>query len=49
VGSQQFATLKPSEPLKSDVTVLNVGPMTKVFLMRAGAAGCISIKKEIVL
>ncbi len=49
VGSQQFATLKPSQPLQRDVTVLNVGPMTKVFLMRAGSAGCIAIKKEIVL
>lgn len=49
VGSQQFATLKPSQPLQRDVTVLNVGPMTKVFLMRAGDAGCIAIKKEIVL
>lgn len=49
VGNQQFATLKPSQPLQRDVTVLNVGPMTKVFLMRAGVAGCISIKKEIVL
>lgn len=49
VGSQQFAALKPSQPLKSDVTVLSVSPTTKVFLMRAGAAGCISIKKEILL
>ena len=48
VGSQQFANFKPSQPLQRDVTVLNVGPMTKMFLMRAGAAGCISIKKEIV-
>jgi hypothetical protein len=49
VASQQFATLKPSNPLQRDVTVLNVGSMTKVFLMRAGTTGCISIKKEIVL
>lgn len=49
VGSQQFATLKPSQPLQRDVTVLNISPMTKVFLMRAGNAGCIAIKKEIVL
>ena len=48
VGSQQFASLKPSPALQRDVTVLNVGPMTKVFLMRAGNAGCISMKKEIV-
>lgn len=49
VGNQQFATLKPSQPLQRDVTVLNISPMTKVFLMRAGNAGCIAIKKEIVL
>jgi hypothetical protein len=49
VGNQQFATLKPSQPLQRDVTVLNISPTTKVFLMRAGNAGCISIKKEIVL
>ena len=49
VGNQQFATLKPSQPLQRDVTVLNVGPMTKVFLMRVGTSGCIAIKKEIVL
>lgn len=49
VNSQQFAALKPSQALQRDVTVLSIGPMTKVFLMSAGAAGCISIKKEIVL
>jgi hypothetical protein len=49
VGNEQFAGLKPSQPLQRDVTVLNVSPATKVFLMRAGSAGCISMKKEIVL
>lgn len=49
VGNEQFAGLKPSQPLQRDVTVLNVSPATKVFLMRAGNAGCISMKKEIVL
>lgn len=49
VGSQQFANLKPSLPIQRDVTVLNLSATTKVFLMRAGTAGCISIKKEIVL
>lgn len=49
VGNEQFAGFKPSQPLQRDVTVLNVSPSTKVFLMRAGSAGCISMKKEIVL
>ena len=49
VGNEQFAGLKPSQPLQRDVTVLSVSPATKVFLMRAGTAGCISMKKEIVL
>jgi hypothetical protein len=49
VGNEQFAGLKPSQALQRDVTVLNVSPATKVFLMRAGTAGCISMKKEIVL
>lgn len=49
VGNEQFAGLKPSPPMQRDVTVLNVSPSTKVFLMRAGNAGCISMKKEIVL
>lgn len=48
VGSQQFANFKPSQALQRDVTVLDIGPQTKVFLMHAGAGGCISIKKEIV-
>jgi hypothetical protein len=49
VGSQQFANFKPSQALVRDVTVLAIGPLTKVFLMKAGTTGCISIKKEIVL
>lgn len=49
VARQQFAGNTPGQVLQRDVTVLNLGAMTKVFLMTAGAAGCISIKKEIVL
>lgn len=49
VASQQFGQLKALPPLKRDVTVLDGGPATKIFLMRAGDNGCISIKKEIVL
>lgn len=49
VGSQQFASFKPSQALVRDVTVLDVAPSTKVFLMKAGTTGCIAIKKETVL
>ncbi len=49
VGRQQFANFKPGPALQRDVVVLNLGLLTKVFLMSAGPAGCISIKKEIVL
>lgn len=49
VGNQQFAQLKRLQPIQRDVAVLDGGPATKVFLMRAGDSGCISIKKEIVL
>ena len=49
VGTQQFAALKRLQPLRRDVAVLDGGPTSKVFLMRAGDSGCISIKKEVVL
>ena len=49
VANKQFAQLKRLQPLQRDVAVLDGGPATKVFLMRAGDNGCVSIKKEIVL
>jgi len=49
VANNQFAQLKRLQPLKRDVAVLDAGPATKVFLMKAGDNGCVSIKKEIVL
>ena len=45
----QFASFKKNRPLQQDVMVLDGGPATKVFLMKAGDSGCVSIKKEIVL
>lgn len=48
VVAGQFASLKRLGLLKRDVLVLDGGPATKVFLMTAGA-GCISVKKEVVL
>ncbi len=48
VAGKQFATLKKIGQMKKDITVLDGGLATKVFLMPAGN-GCVSIKKEVVL
>ena len=49
LAQSQFASLRRLRPLQKDVLVLDGGPATKVFLMKAGDGGCVSIKKEIVL
>ncbi len=49
LATSQFASLRRMRALQKDVTVLDGGPATKVFLMKAGDSGCISIKKEVVL
>ena len=48
VASKDFAGFRKQGALRKDVTVLDGGPFTKVFLMAAGA-GCVSIKKELAL
>jgi hypothetical protein len=48
VAAAQFPTLKNLGQLRTNVTVLDGGAATKVFLMPAGP-GCLSIKKEVVL
>ena len=48
VATQQFAGLKRAGQMKTNITLLDGGPATKVFLMPAGS-GCVSIKKEVVL
>ncbi len=47
VASKQFANFKKTGVLKKEITMLDGGPATKVFLMPAGT-GCVAIKKEIV-
>lgn len=46
--TKQFASLKKVGLLKKDITILDGGATTKVFLMPAGS-GCVSIKKEVAL
>lgn len=48
VAAKQFSALKKVGQMKKDITVLDGGLATKVFLMPAGS-GCVSIKKEVVL
>lgn len=48
VADRQFPALKKIGKLKKDLTILDGGTATKVFLMPAGS-GCVSIKKEVVL
>lgn len=49
VTRQSYAALKVLGRLKKDIVMLDGGATTKVFLLPAGAAGCISIKREIML
>jgi hypothetical protein len=48
VAAAQFADLKVAGKINKDITILDGGVATKVFLMPAGS-GCVSIKKEVVL
>lgn len=49
VTQQSYAALKLLGRLKKDIVMLDGGTHIKVFLLPAGAAGCISIKREVVL
>jgi len=49
VAQQSYASLKLLGRLKKDVVMLDGGVNMKVFLLPAGPAGCISIKREILL
>lgn len=48
VATRNFGELRIVGPLAKDITALDGGIWTKVFLMPAGS-GCVSIKKEIIL
>lgn len=47
LAGNNFGTLKIIGTLSKNITVLNAGESTKIFLMPAGS-GCVAIKKEIV-
>ncbi len=47
VAAKQFTTLPKARNLGTQVTSLDAGNGARVFLMPAGVAGCVSIKKEL--
>ncbi|NVN99772.1 MAG: hypothetical protein HXX17_10640 [Geobacteraceae bacterium] len=48
IAATQFAGMKATGKINSEIAILDGGVATKVFLMPAGS-GCVSIKKEVVL
>jgi hypothetical protein len=48
VTKQSYVGLKLLGRLKKDIAVLDGGATIKIFLMPAGAAGCISIRREVI-
>ena len=48
VAAKTFKGATPTGTIASDISILSIGPSARVFLMRATASSCVSIKKEIV-
>lgn len=46
LASKVFTAFKPTQSLHRQIIALEDGPLVRVFLMPAGLAGCIAIKKE---
>ena len=47
VAAKQFKGAVAQGPLGGEVGIFSIGPLARVFLMRASASSCVSIKKEI--
>ncbi len=47
VARQVFGGFQADGAIRQEVSVLSAGPASKVFLLPAGLAGCVSIKREI--
>jgi hypothetical protein len=48
VAAKTFKGATPSGSIGSEIAILTIGPAARVFLMRATATSCVSIKKEVV-
>lgn len=47
VAGKQYAGARATARLGQQITVLDIGPSARVFLMPAGDKGCVAIKKEV--
>ena len=47
VAAKTFKGATPSGSIGGEIAILAIGPAARVFLMRAGSSGCVSIKKEV--
>ena len=48
VAAKTFKGATPTGLIGTDISILSIGPSARVFLMRATASSCVTIKKEIV-
>jgi len=47
VAAKYFKGAPPSGPLGAEIGILTIGPVARVFLMRATSTSCVTIKKEV--
>lgn len=47
VAAKRFTGASPSGSVGGEIAILTIGPSARVFLMRATATSCVSIKKEV--
>jgi hypothetical protein len=48
VAAKTFKGATPTGTIGTDISILSIGPAARVFMMRATANACVTIKKEIV-
>jgi hypothetical protein len=47
VAAKYFKGSPPSGPLGAEIGILTIGPLARVFLLRATSTSCVTIKKEV--
>jgi hypothetical protein len=47
VAAKIFKGAPPSGPLGAEIGILTLGPVARVFLLRATSTSCVTIKKEV--
>ena len=47
VAARVFKGATPSGPLGSEIGILTIGPLARVFMLRPSSSSCVTIKKEV--